>query len=338
MPDLVTIVIPAFNQLAYCRLCIESVQRNTRPPYRLVLVDNGSTDGVGEYFDSVPNAIPVHTGRNLGFPAGVNRGLAHAEGHVLLLNSDTIVPSGWLERLEAPFCEDAAVGMTGPVSNCVSGEQRIEGLDDGDIAAVESLAHRRAAEFAGQRRDTARLVGFCALIRDTTFRKVGLLDEDYGIGNFEDDDYCLRVRLAGYRLSIADDAFVFHFGSRSFAGMGLHGEEFNALIRRNEALFLSKWRNAPLEQLPAYHRARLLAGQAQEALEQGDAAACLRLYRDALALNPVSGQLYCELGQVMWRLGDPERARAYLERALQLEPGNPSASAWLKDINTQNLG
>ena len=69
----ITIIVPAFNQLACCRQCVESVCRHTAGrPYRLILVDNGSTDGVGEYFESVPGAVVVHSETNLGFAAGVN--------------------------------------------------------------------------------------------------------------------------------------------------------------------------------------------------------------------------------------------------------------------------
>ena len=88
---MISIIIPAFNQLDYCRQCILSVQLHTPPPYKLILVDNGSTDGVAEYFDEVPGAHVIHARKNLGFAGGVNLGMAAAEGPVLLLNRDTLV-------------------------------------------------------------------------------------------------------------------------------------------------------------------------------------------------------------------------------------------------------
>ena len=66
------------------------------------------------------------------------------------------------------------------------------------------------------RRD--RLVGFCLLITREVIGAIGMLDEQFGIGSFEDDDYCLRAIAAGYRAVIAGDAFVHHFGSRTFLG------------------------------------------------------------------------------------------------------------------------
>src|SRR5262249_3380546 len=86
--------------------------------------------------------------------------------------------------------------------------------------------------------DTDRLVGFCLLIRRELIERIGLLDERFGVGCFEDDDYCLRALRAGYRAVIAGDAFVHHFGGRTFAASGV---DFNALMRRNEELFHAKW-------------------------------------------------------------------------------------------------
>ncbi|MCX5758136.1 MAG: glycosyltransferase family 2 protein, partial [Candidatus Hydrogenedentes bacterium] len=193
MAKLVSIIIPAFNQLHYCRQCVESIVANTDGPYRLILVDNGSTDGVREYFDSVSGAIALHAEQNLGFAGGVNLGLARAEGHVLLLNSDTLVPPGWLGRLVNALESSDGIGMVGPLSNCVSGSQQLDGLSFTSTDEVHAFAGDLAQRNAGRLRDVARLVGFCLLIREEAFKAVGIFDESYGIGNFEDDDYCLRV-------------------------------------------------------------------------------------------------------------------------------------------------
>ena len=93
-PPPLSIIIPAFNQLKYCQGCIASLRRCTPEAHRLILVDNGSTDGVGDYFYSVPKAEVLHAEENLGFAGGVNLGLAKAVGHVVLLNSDTILSPG----------------------------------------------------------------------------------------------------------------------------------------------------------------------------------------------------------------------------------------------------
>ena len=99
--------------------------------------------------------------------------------------------------------------MVGPRSNCVSGGQQIDGLEFASMTEVEAFSQDLAQRCQGRVRDTDRLVAFCVLIRDEVRQRAGGLDERYGLGNFEDDDYCLRVRQAGYRLCVAEDAFVF---------------------------------------------------------------------------------------------------------------------------------
>ena len=76
--------------------------------------------------------------------------------------------------------------------------------------------------------DVNRLVGFCLLIRREVIEAIGLLDEQFGVGCFEDDDYCLRAIQAGYRAVIAGDAFVHHFGGRTFVGSGVDSRRAHA--------------------------------------------------------------------------------------------------------------
>ena len=321
----VSIIIPAFNQFDYCRQCIQSIVMNTDRPYRLILVDNGSTDGVGDFFDSISGATVIHTGRNLGFAGGVNRGLEEAEGHVLLLNSDTLAPQGWLGRLEDALESAADIGIVGPYSNCVSGSQQIDGLEFTSLDEINAFAGELAAKQPGQLRDVARLVGFCMLIRDETVRKIGLFDEAYGVGNFEDDDYCLRALRAGYRLCVAEDTFVFHYGSRTFLGMGMTGDAWDGLLRQNEQLFAEKWAVSPEERSDAIQASRQHNRRAREAADAGDWAGALRCFKQAIETAPHDDQNYSDLGMVLRRMGDTDRARGYFRRALRLNPENECA-------------
>jgi len=236
-PRLASIIILCWNELEYTKQCIESVLANTSAPFELVLVDNGSTDGTPDYMATIDGAKVIRNEENLGFPKGVNQGIEAAEGdYIVLLNNDTIVPPGWLDRLTQ--CAESAedIGMVGPRSNYVVGDQLI---------AVPYLAPHQIPAFAakyawqhrGERQETHRLIGFCMLIRREALNAVGLLDEEFGIGTFEDDDLCWRVRQAGYRLVIAGDAFVHHFGSRTFIGQRVDTE---ALLDANKDRFLSK--------------------------------------------------------------------------------------------------
>lgn len=331
MPDLVTIVIPAHNQLECCRSCIESVQANTRPPYRLILVDNGSTDGVAEYFDSAPRAEVIHNQENLGFAAAVNQGIRAAQGHVLLLNSDTIVPPGWLEPLEAALLSAEDVGMAGPVTNEVSGGQRIEAPDFDSVEAINRFAQAWAKQHRGEIEETVRLVGFCLLIRDTIIEKVGLFDERFGIGNCEDDDYGLRVLHAGRRLVVAREVFVFHYGNRTFQGLGFDGERYVDAVEKNYAILLEKWSEYADENPVAMEQARLLNRQAREARARENYAVALRLLKEAIEAFPTLSLNYNDLGVVLWEMGERGRAVEAFAKAARLDPGDEEARDNLRD-------
>ncbi|NIA14061.1 MAG: glycosyltransferase [Nitrospiraceae bacterium] len=337
MADLVSIIIPAFNQLDYCRQCVHALLANTRPPYKLILVDNASTDGVGEFFDSVPNACVLHAPENLGFAGGVNLGLAQAEGHVVLLNSDTLPPEGWLECMEGALLSDGDIGLVGPMSNCVSGSQRIEGLELESMDAINAFARDLARRKRGQLRDVARLVGFCLMIGDTALAQLGVFDEGYGIGNFEDDDYCLRAVRAGYRLCIAEDAFVFHYGGRTFMGMGITDDAWQALLQDNERRFHEKWRVKPADRSDAAQEARRLNRQARGLLAKGEQAAALRLLKQSMETFPLLEANYNDLGAVLWKMGRREEAYDYFVRAVKLSSGSSEARENLRDA-AQALG
>ncbi len=324
----VSIVIPAYNQLDYCRQCLDSIQVNTEPgTYRLVLVNNGSDDGVGAYFDSIEGAAVIHAEENLGFAGGVNLGLAKADGHALILNSDTLVPRDWLPRLVAALERDTAVGIVGPMSNYVSGPQLVPDLEFTSMDEINAYSDRLHDERRGQFEATDRLVGFCMLIKDKALNQVPQFDEQFGIGNYEDDDYGIRVRKAGFELRIALDCFVFHYGHRTFAGMGVHNEALRALLDENGERFREKWKTSPeFDRAAARDTALSLNRDARGALETGDLKAGISLLAKAIRTSPELAENYNDLGAVLWEMGERRRATALFERALALNPNYAEAA------------
>lgn len=235
---LTSIVIVTHNQLQHSHACIESIRHLTDEPYELIFVDNGSTDGTPDYLESFANATVIRNDDNRGFPAAVNQGLEVATGdNILLLNNDTIVTTGWLRRMLDALHSDPAIGLVGPVSNNVSGAQQIA-VDYDDLAALDGFAWDETSQHAGERIPTDRLVGFCLLFERALLNAVGRLDERFGIGNFEDDDFCRRASHAGYKAVIARDAFVHHEGGATFRATGV---DFSALMTENRRKFDEKW-------------------------------------------------------------------------------------------------
>ena len=239
-PDFGTtsIVIVTFNQLEFTRQCLDSLERLTDEPCELIVVDNGSSDGTVQFLRGMPGVRLIVNESNRGFPAAANQGIMASSGkQILLLNNDVVVTTGWLMRLLRALHSDPAIGLVGPCSNFVSGPQQVDARYE-SLADLDGFAWDWGGAHEGVRVDVNRLVGFCLLIRREVVEAIGLLDEQFGVGNFEDDDYCLRAIQAGYRAVIAGDAFVHHFGGRTFVGSGVDGW---ALMRENERRFRDKW-------------------------------------------------------------------------------------------------
>ncbi|MDB5336757.1 MAG: wbbL 5, partial [Planctomycetaceae bacterium] len=239
---LTSIIIVTHNQLSYTRQCIDSIKMRTDEPYELIFVDNGSTDGTPAYLNSCAADALICNPDNRGFPAAVNQGLQRARGqNILLLNNDCIVTTGWLRRLIDALHSQRNVGMVGPCSNNVSGPQQIS-VDYDRQEGIDQFAWFWGKVHSSERQETDRLVGFCLMFRRELLETIGILDERFGIGCFEDDDYCKRARAAGFRAIIARDAFVHHFGSRTFLGSGV---DFAAVLRENKQKFDEKWKPRP---------------------------------------------------------------------------------------------
>ncbi len=242
-----SIVILCCNQLDCTRACLESVLRWTRPPFELLLVDNGSTDGTAGYLEGIkghprPDRVEViRNATNRGFPAGCNQAIARARGSsVVLLNNDTVVTEGWLDGLVARSIRDwPHVGLVGAVSNAAPPPQQVEAdYDPRTLEGLDAFAARRRRDFACKAMRVERLTGFCLLIRREVLDRVGHLDERYGPGFFDDDDLCVRAREAGFRLLLALDVFIHHHGSRTFAALGI---DVRRQLETNFARFREKW-------------------------------------------------------------------------------------------------
>jgi GT2 family glycosyltransferase len=243
--ELASIIVLCCNEVEVTRLCLGSVRRHTRPPYELVLIDNGSADDTPAYLESVKGwpeparAVVIRNETNQGYPAGVNQGLAAARGdNLVLLNNDVVVTPGWLDRLtKCARYDHPATGLVGPVTNYAPPPQRVEpGYTD--LAGLDAFATRRAAAYAGQAARTDRLTGFCLLVRREVVGRVGGLDEGFGLGFFDDDDLCLRARWAGFRPAVALDCYVHHFGSRTFRALGV---DTARQLEENLARYRDKW-------------------------------------------------------------------------------------------------
>ncbi len=238
------VIVVCFNNLAFTTACLESLLTfSDYPALEIICVDNGSTDGTSDHLRDLAGrhgaVRHLRNETNLGFAGGNNVGIRAARGEfVILLNNDTYVTQGWARDLIRPMQRQADIGMTGPLTNMAGNEQKIAIT----YSNMQEMARASTAFTAARRRTlfpTVNLAFFCVAIRRSVLNQVGGLDESYGTGYFEDDDYCMRVRRAGHRLAVCDDVFVHHHHSASF---DLIGDTAKAdLMKRNRRIFEKRW-------------------------------------------------------------------------------------------------
>ncbi|MDE6314582.1 MAG: glycosyltransferase family 2 protein [Lachnospiraceae bacterium] len=235
----VDIIVPVYNGLEDLEKCVESVKRHTDlTTHRLILVDDKSPDeNILPYLRSLQGKgiHLIESPRNEGFSASVNKGMEYSDRDVILLNSDTIVTRGWVDKMIACAYSTAAAATVTPMSNAATlcsvpeflkDNQLPEGysVDDmGDL--VETCSIRRYPRITVA-------VGFCMYIKREVLDMVGLFDaEAFGRGYGEENDFCHRAQRRGYIHLMCDDTFIYHKGTASF-----QTEEKQKLIQEHERI------------------------------------------------------------------------------------------------------
>ena len=243
-----TIIIPNYNGLSFLGPCLESLKQQTVHDFKVLVVDNGSTDGSVQWLreQGIPSIFLDH---NTGFPGAVNVGIRAADTpYVLLLNNDTAAEPRFVEFLER------AIGRSETIFSVISRVlqmHRPELLDDaGDMFSVMGWAYQRGVGREMKRYDRpCRIFSACAaaaIYRREVFEKIGYFDEAH-FAYLEDIDVGYRARLFGYDNVYCPEALVRHVGS------GTSGSKYNSfkvrLAARNQIYLLYK--NMPLWQLMA---------------------------------------------------------------------------------------
>lgn len=231
------IVIPVYGNTARTQACLKSVLTTCPPDVRVVVVDDATPDAsLGRLLDrlSADDAITmVRHPHNQGFVASVNDGMRMVGGQdVILLNSDTLVPPGWVERLRQRL-ERSDVGTVTPFSNeaTILSYPSVEKTNPVPGLQETRRLDRRCAGLFGQEQpeiDLPTAHGFCMAISAECLAETGLFREDvFAQGYGEENDFCLRASALGFRHLAAPELYVAHVGGISFGSSG------KALAARN---------------------------------------------------------------------------------------------------------
>ena len=186
-----------------------------------------------------PRIRAVLSADNLGFSGGNNLGVRASRGqYIVLLNNDTVVTPGWLGRLVRHLEEDEDMGLVGPVTNGIGNEAYVEVNYEDDESMLVASRQYTSAHFR-ELLYVDNVAFFAVGFRRSTWERTGELDEGFGLGFFEDDDYCHRVRQAGMRIGIAEDVYVHHELSASFDKLPAGAKQ--AQFEKSRRRFEEKW-------------------------------------------------------------------------------------------------
>ena len=259
----VGIVIVSYNASEAVRITLASVRyARNRAAFKLILVDNASEYAEREKIRTAMERHITDIGRewrfiqqerNLGFSGGNNIGISEFLSdeeitHICLLNSDVIVTDHWLDRLLDNQC-DIISGVTNKADSeqCIPVDYHAEINEcfNSQSETINEKLYRKISDFADRWHEAwqgniveSDVTFFCVLVSQTAIKKIGLLDETFFPGGFEDNDYCIRARKLGYRIYLSRDTFIHHWGSASFGQ--LQYEYFSGRARQNKEYLESK--------------------------------------------------------------------------------------------------
>lgn len=247
---LVSLIVLGYTNFAQTtQPCLESLKPwFADPELEFIVVDNGSPDGSAKktaaWCALYPQIKSCLSERNLGFAGGMNWGAAKAWGQwLLLVNNDTIFPEGALDALKRVIRDAPAnVAMLGPVTNAAGNGQRLW-RPAADHTQWLKIGKRLNETPTGALMSAYRCDFFCIAIRTDAWRQLKGLDEAFGHGYYEDFDFSLRLRKAGYGQMITEDVFILHQGSATFKG----NATARALMKKNKKLLQSKHPDARFE-------------------------------------------------------------------------------------------
>ena len=245
-PRFVDVLIPVYNGYDYLNPCLQSVLQHTDLPFHIYIADDCSPDErvlplLKEWTAKFPDKITLLTNtQNCGFAKTVNKLIAASSHDFVLLNTDTEVPPAWASRLFYPIFTDDKVASASPWTNSGSFQSFYFDHEDSSLDVALEDMDRACRDFSADLPlYFPNVTGFCMAISRKVVDEIGVLDEIYGRGYYEETDWCFRAGKAGFAHKLVPNLFVYHKGRSSF------GENaFSQLLRKNRKIFTQRYPSA----------------------------------------------------------------------------------------------
>jgi GT2 family glycosyltransferase len=225
--------------------CLSSLQRLNYPNCRVIVVDNGSTDdSASRIREQFPMIELIETGRNLGFAAGCNvgiaRSLAEAADYVWLLNNDTTVEPDALQRLIDKAMSGSRIGAVGSAIYTAHSPEQLDAWGGGCVNFWLGGSRHFVRPVCDEK--IRFITGASLLLPRTVIQTLGALDEGFFM-YWEDAAYCFHLRAKGFRLAVAGESKVWHKGS---ASVGRGSATMDFYFNASAARFFNQYSPVPL--------------------------------------------------------------------------------------------
>ena len=212
------IIILTSNQPKYLKQCVESIKNHTSKPCEIIFVNNNPHKSILKWLKGIirenEHFRSINYKKTADAVKSINEGIKTSKGeYIVLMHDDVVLTDDWLPGMLECINSDPEIGVVGPMTGSKGGFKAVsqDGYDSIDKLGEYARAFR---EKNRHRRVAVTEVGsFCMMFQKKLVSQVGLLDEDFLADGHEVQDFCLRVRLHGYKSCIAGDVFIHHYSS-----------------------------------------------------------------------------------------------------------------------------
>jgi GT2 family glycosyltransferase len=245
-PSIVTgrcaIVMVVYNAFRFSKECFNHIVQNTNSPYKIYVINNGSTESqVHDYFSSVSDIEYIKLDVNGGVGKGRNVGIQEAlkdklNKYICLIDSDTKPSKGWLSPMTEFLSNNKDCSMVGPITNACTGHQNL--VKNSWVSKYDKQTIINMSKTNGSFSECSYLDRFCQVFRRDLISKVGILEENFGLIGWEDLDFCKRIVQAGLKMHISGASYVFHTWH---ASTRYNGMSYPLEVKKSSKAYHKKW-------------------------------------------------------------------------------------------------